>query len=91
MAGCAFVGVRSVQEHRSFSEVGSVGRFMRISLGSATELEYHLLLSRDIQLLDAATHTRLSAQARRIQGMLAGLKRALNSHSSRRSSKSRGQ
>jgi four helix bundle protein len=53
------------------------GRFVRISLGSATELEYHLLLSRDIGLLDAATHSRLSAQASRIQGMLAGLKRAL--------------
>ena len=53
------------------------GRFVRISLGSATELEYHLLLSRDIGLLDDGTHTRLSAQARRIQGMLAGLNRVL--------------
>jgi four helix bundle protein len=53
------------------------GRFVRISLGSATELEYHLLLSRDIGLLDDATHARLSAEARRIQGTLAGLKRAL--------------
>jgi four helix bundle protein len=54
-----------------------LARFVRISLGSATELEYHLLLSRDIGLLDDGTYTRLSAQARRIQGMLAGLKRAL--------------
>jgi four helix bundle protein len=53
------------------------GRFIRISLGSATELEYHLLLSRDIGLLDPNTHNRLPAEARRIQGMLAGLKRAL--------------
>ena len=53
------------------------GRFLRISLGSATELEYHLLLSRDIGLLDETTYTSLSQQARRIQGMLAGLKRAL--------------
>jgi four helix bundle protein len=53
------------------------GRFIRISLGSATELEYHLILSRDIGLLDDGTYTRLSAQARRIQSMLAGLKRTL--------------
>jgi four helix bundle protein len=53
------------------------GRFLRISLGSATELEYHLLLSRDIGLLDDSAYLRLSAQARRIQGMLAGLKLAL--------------
>jgi four helix bundle protein len=56
-----------------------LGRFVGISLGSATELEYHLLLSRDIGLLDDEAYTRLSAQARRIQGMLAGLKRALSS------------
>jgi four helix bundle protein len=41
------------------------GRFVRISLGSATELEYHLLLSKDIGLLDESTHVRLSAQAKR--------------------------
>jgi four helix bundle protein len=55
------------------------GRFVRISLGSATELEYHLLLSRDIGLLDESTYTNLSSQARRIQGMLAGLMQALRS------------
>ncbi|MGH7510185.1 MAG: four helix bundle protein [Gemmatimonadales bacterium] len=63
------------------------GRFVRISLGSATELEYHLLLSRDVGLLDESTYTQLSAQARRIQGMLAGLIRALKSNSSHSRSK----
>ena len=53
------------------------GRFVRISLGLAAELEYHLILSRDTGLLSEASYTRLSAQARRIQGMLAGLRRAL--------------
>jgi four helix bundle protein len=52
-------------------------RFVRISLGCATELESHLLLSRDIGLLETATHDSLSAQVVRIQGMLAGLNRAL--------------
>jgi four helix bundle protein len=53
------------------------GRFVRISLGSATELEYHLLLSKDIGLLDGDTHLRLAEKATRVQGMLAGLRRAL--------------
>jgi four helix bundle protein len=53
-------------------------RFLRISLGSATELEYHLLLSRDVGLLDAATHAMLSEQATRIQSMLAKLRRSLS-------------
>ncbi|MEO7136704.1 MAG: four helix bundle protein [Gemmatimonadales bacterium] len=54
-----------------------LGRFVRISLGSATELEYHLLLSRDIGLLEESTYGQLTAQAKRIQGMLAGLLHAL--------------
>jgi four helix bundle protein len=52
-------------------------RFVRISLGSATELEYHLLLSHDIGLLKASTFESLSAQVVRMQGMLAGLNRVL--------------
>jgi four helix bundle protein len=58
-------------------------RFVRISLGSATELEYQLLLSRDVGLLDESIYTELSTQARRIQGMLAGLYRALKPNSAR--------
>jgi four helix bundle protein len=52
-------------------------RFVRISLGSATELEYHLLLSRDIGLMAPSTHEGLSVQVLRMQGMLAGLNRVL--------------
>jgi four helix bundle protein len=52
-------------------------RYVRISLGSAAELEYHLLLSRDIGLLEDSIHRQLSAEAKRIQGMLAGLLKAL--------------
>ena len=54
-----------------------LGRFVRISLGSATELEYHLLLSRDVGYLEEPAYTQLSGQTRRIQGMLAGLLHAL--------------
>jgi four helix bundle protein len=56
-------------------------RFLRISLGSATELEYHLLLARDIGILDDATYQSLSAEVMRVQGMLAGLYRSLRSGS----------
>jgi four helix bundle protein len=58
-------------------------RFVRISLGSATELEYHLLLSRDIGLLNSSVHSRLSEEVLRIQGMLAGLNRVLRRRYSR--------
>jgi four helix bundle protein len=52
-------------------------RFVRISLGSANELEYHLLLARDIGLLDSATFLGLSRHALRVQGMLATFERTL--------------
>jgi four helix bundle protein len=60
---------------------GELGRFVRISLGSATELEYHLLLSRDVGYLEEPVYLELSVQARRIQKMLAGLMNALKSSS----------
>ncbi|MGI8818728.1 MAG: four helix bundle protein [Gemmatimonadales bacterium] len=52
-------------------------RFVRISLGSATELEYHLLLSHDVGILPASQFESLAAQVLRVQGMLARLNRAL--------------
>jgi four helix bundle protein len=52
-------------------------RFVRISLGSANELEYHLLLSRDIGFLAAPAYERLATQVARMEGMLVGLNRAL--------------
>ena len=48
-------------------------RFARIALGSASELEYHLLLARDLGLVPAATHDRLSEGVVEIKRMLAGL------------------
>ncbi len=48
-------------------------RFARIALGSASELEYHLLLARDLGLLPAATHDRVSEGVVEIKRMLAGL------------------
>ena len=48
-------------------------RFARIALGSASELEYHLLLARDLGLIPAATHDRLSRGVVELKRMLAGL------------------
>ena len=48
-------------------------RFVRIALGSASELEYHLLLARDLGLIPGATHDRVSAAAAEVKRMLSGL------------------
>jgi four helix bundle protein len=42
-------------------------------MGSASELEHHLLLARDLGLLDDQQHEHLSAQVIAVKRMLTGL------------------
>src|SRR5918993_4824200 len=53
-------------------------RFARIALGSASELEYHLLLARDLGLIPAATYDRLSGGVVEVKRMLTGLSAKLS-------------
>lgn len=48
-------------------------RFARIALGSASELEYHLLLARDLGLVPGTSHERLSEGVAEVKRMLTGL------------------
>lgn len=57
-----------------------LSRFLHIALGSANEVEYHLLLARDLGFLDAALHDRLSADALELQRMLASFINRLKHH-----------
>ena len=51
-----------------------LGRFMLIAaMGSASELEYHLLLARDLGYLDARNYQRLSQEAEEVKLMLSTL------------------
>ncbi len=47
-----------------------LARFMRIAMGSASELEYHLLLARDLNLLGASDHERLTQDVTEVKRML---------------------
>ena len=42
-------------------------------MGSASELEYYLLLAYELELLDQASHTKLLANVTEIKRMLPGL------------------
>src|SRR5712691_3724111 len=46
-------------------------------LGSASELEYHLLLSADLKLLDRSAYAQLNPAVVQVKRMLAGLVRKL--------------
>jgi four helix bundle protein len=52
---------------------GELTRFLHIARGSACELEYHLLLARDLEFLAAETFAKLSGQVDEVQRMLTGL------------------
>jgi len=55
-------------------------RFVQIALGSASELEYHVLLAGDLKLLDAAQSTALDVSVTNVKRMLTGLARKLRAN-----------
>jgi four helix bundle protein len=55
-------------------------RFLRIALGSAYELEYHLIAACDIGAITAADSTSLIAQVIEVRRMLYGLIRRLTNN-----------
>jgi four helix bundle protein len=47
-----------------------LGRFLSIAAGSACEVEYHLLLAKDLGYLSASEHSKLNDQVCEIKRML---------------------
>jgi four helix bundle protein len=52
-------------------------RFVQIAAGSASEVEYHLLLAHDLGFLAEADYTRLSREVVEVKRMLASLMKKL--------------
>jgi len=50
-----------------------MGRFLQIAMGSASELEYHLLLGHDLEMVNASDYQRLSDEVIEVKRMLASL------------------
>jgi len=55
-------------------------RFLHIAAGSASELEYHLLLARDLSYLNTTDYTQLSDALTEVKRMLAALLRQIKLH-----------
>ncbi len=58
---------------------GEFHRFLTIAMGSASELEYHLLLSHDLGFLELTKFDALTFQTQEIKKMLASLIRRVDS------------
>ena len=56
-------------------------RYIRISLNSSSELEYHLLLAKDFELMEAEVFTTLLTETIQVRKMLYGLLRKVNARS----------
>jgi four helix bundle protein len=61
-------------------------RFIQMALGSASELEYHLVLAADLGFISPAAHSQLEASLVAVKRMLSGLVRRLVVDSRRASS-----
>ena len=49
-----------------------LARFFQIAMGSASELEYHLLLARDLGFLKSSAYDQLAADVTEVKRMLTG-------------------
>lgn len=52
---------------------GELVRFLQIARGPASEVEYHLLLARDLKFLQAVTHQDIEKKLQEVQRMLTSL------------------
>ena len=58
-----------------------LARFLQIASGSASELEYHLLLASDLNFLNSSDHERLSREVIDVKRMLTSLIQKLRADS----------
>ena len=58
-----------------------LARFLQIAMGSASELEYHLLLSRDLSLLSTIEYEQLAKDTTEVKKMLASFIQTLKAPS----------
>lgn len=73
----ASVGANLAEGSGRFTD-GDFKRFVDIASGSACEVEYHLILSHDLGILQSEKHTELDDQINEIKKMLASLARRLH-------------
>jgi four helix bundle protein len=78
----AFSIPANIVEGREQKTEAGFARFLRIALGSASELEYHLKAAHDIGAITTSDHTSLSTQVVEVRMMLHGLLRRLEAATS---------
>ena len=62
-----------------------LGRLLQLAVASANEVQYHLILARDLGMLPSAAYARLEARADEVKKMLVGLLRRIRERVNRKS------
>ena len=62
---------------------GEMYRFLQIARGSASEVEYHVLLARDLHFFEEKDYQKLAGQADELQRMLTGLMQSVKASAAR--------
>jgi four helix bundle protein len=78
--GCSSIAA-NIAEGGGRSSDADMARFLQMALGSASELEYHLLLSRDLGFLDKPLYDDLNERTTEVQRMLTSFIRRLKAES----------
>jgi four helix bundle protein len=65
-------------------------RYLRISLGSATESENHLIIASDLELIDEKHFATLNSQIEEVRKMLTGLEKRLSNDATKRTKRRAG-
>ena len=69
----------NIVEGREQASEKDFARFLRYSIGSASELEYHLIIGRDMELISQDSFDALLEKIEQVRKMLHGLVRRLES------------
>ena len=81
---CAMSIPANIVEGREQRSEAGFARYLRVALGSSSELEHHFRMAHAIQAISLAEHTSLSTQVIEVRMMLHGLLRRIEPESTRR-------
>jgi four helix bundle protein len=70
----------NIVEGRRQESEKEFARFLRIAINSGCELEYHLIVARDIGVISRADYGSLQRELIEVRQMLHGLLRTINAH-----------
>ncbi|MGH7602501.1 MAG: four helix bundle protein [Gemmatimonadaceae bacterium] len=81
----------NIVEGREQTSEREFARFLRYALGSTSELEYHLIAARDIEVVGAEDFIALVSQLKEVRMMLFGLLRRLGTSDQQHASMKKAQ